>query len=125
MPRQTPLSRSSSTKTPPVIFRNPHSSVAPPTTHVPAPSFGQSIKDGFGLGFGSAVAQRVVGGIFGAPTVNVVNKAEGKTQTPCEKELLAFETCIKTQSADTFCGVEQTALVQCIQISGPISQPRQ
>lgn len=83
------------------------------------------MKDGFGLGVGSAIAQRVVGGILGAPTVNVVNKAPQKQEHPCEKELLAFESCIKTQSTETFCGIEQSALVQCIQISGPIRQSHQ
>ena len=30
------------------------------------------MKDGFGLGFGSAIAHRMVSGIFGAPTVATV-----------------------------------------------------
>lgn len=127
MPRNSSPSRnpsakshiSSLPKTPPVVFRNPYSSVGHPVPSATAPTFGQSIKDGFGLGVGSAIAQRVVGSILGHPTLNVTHETP-KQKQPCEKELLAFENCMKTQSMETFCGQEQTAFVNCIKITGPI-----
>ena len=133
MPRSSSQKSSSLSfpKPPPPAFRNPYSSVGHPTPSATAPSFGQSMKDGFGLGVGSAIAQRVIGGLLGAPTVNVVNKTDQtqtQTQTkasPCEKEHIAFESCIKTHSVDTFCGQEQIELVNCIQVSGPISRSHQ
>jgi hypothetical protein len=80
----------------------------------PPPSFGQVAKEGFAFGTGSAIAQRVVTSILGAPTINV-----GSSGALCDKERLAFETCMKTKSADDFCGSEQTAYTQCIRLEKP------
>jgi hypothetical protein len=55
-----------------------------------APTFGQSIKDGFGMGVGSAIAHRMVSGLFGAPTVNTVAAAAPT----------AFEQCIAEHRDD-------------------------
>lgn len=55
------------------------------------PTLGQSIKDGFGLGIGSAIGHRIVSGIFGAPTVNV---------TTAPREPTAFEKCISEHRDD-------------------------
>ena len=127
MPRSSSTSRSStktnSHTTSPTVFRNPNSTVGHPVAPVTAPTFGQSMKDGFGLGIGSAIAQRVVGSILGAPTVNVVNQSEEKPREhPCDKEFNAFENCIKTRSMEGFCDQEQSSLRSCIQVCGPISQ---
>ncbi len=62
---------------------------APTATY--APTLGQSLKDGFGLGFGSAVAQRMVSGIFGAPTIRTVAEPTGPT---------AFEQCVAEHRDD-------------------------
>jgi hypothetical protein len=56
-----------------------------------APTLGQSLKDGFGLGFGSAIAQRMVSGIFGAPTIQTV---------PAKAEPTAFEQCVAEHRDD-------------------------
>lgn len=56
------------------------------------PSLGQSIKDGFGLGIGSAIGHRIVSGIFGAPTVNVAAAAP--------REPTAFEKCVADHRDD-------------------------
>lgn len=56
-----------------------------------APTIGQSMKDGFGLGFGSAIAHRMVSGIFGAPTVNTVAAPAQPT---------AFEQCVAEHRDD-------------------------
>jgi hypothetical protein len=84
------------------------------------PSLGQSLKDGFGLGVGSAIAQRMVTSVFGPPTVNTVvtNPVQQATrEDPCFKERMAFDTCMKTQSIETFCGQEQIAYTSCIHLS--------
>lgn len=57
-----------------------------------APTLGQSMKDGFGLGIGSAIAHRVVSGIFGAPTVNTVAAPP--------REPTAFEQCVAEHRDD-------------------------
>ena len=122
MPRSN--SRSSVQSTPHVPstkFQNPYSSVATTTPRVPtAPSFGQTMKEGFGLGVGSAIAHRVVGSILGAPTVNVT-QASAPISHPCDKERVAFESCMKTQSMETFCGQEQIAYTDCIRTIKPTS----
>jgi hypothetical protein len=43
----------------------------PPPPQMQAPTLGQSIKDGFGLGLGSSIASRLVSNIFGPPTITV------------------------------------------------------
>ena len=37
----------------------------------PAPTLGQTVKEGFGLGLGSAVAHRVVGAVLGPPKIEM------------------------------------------------------
>ncbi len=122
MPRSqssTSSSKRSSSNVPSTTFRNPYSSVASttPALSSTAPSLGQSVKEGFGLGVGSAVAHRVVASIFGAPTVNVTQPVHTNKE-PCDKERLAFENCMKTQSFETFCGQQQLAYTTCIRDSG-------
>jgi hypothetical protein len=76
------------------------------------------MKEGFGLGAGSAIAHRVVASIFGPPTVNTVASPSPQAPSqPCDKERYAFENCMKTQSMETFCGQEQMAYTRCIQLS--------
>lgn len=53
-----------------------------------APTLGQSLKDGFGLGMGSAIAHRMVSGIFGSPSVTV------------QREPTAFEQCVAEHRDD-------------------------
>lgn len=65
--------------------------VAPHVPVVAAPTLGQSLKDGFGLGFGSAIAQRMVSGIFGAPTIQTV---------AAPRETTAFEQCVAEHRDD-------------------------
>jgi hypothetical protein len=51
------------------------------------------MKDGFGLGVGSAIAQRVVSGIFGAPKIEM-------TSQPQQQQPTAYEQCMKQNSND-------------------------
>lgn len=49
-----------------------HTPAAPPAViSPPQPGFGQILKEGIGFGAGSAIGQRIVGSIFGPPTVNI------------------------------------------------------
>jgi hypothetical protein len=45
---------------------------------------GQSIKEGFGLGVGSAVAQRLVTGIFGPPRIATESAAPAPAPSPSD-----------------------------------------
>jgi hypothetical protein len=95
----------------PAKIQNPMSSVGAYTP--PPPSFGQVVKEGFAFGTGSAIAHR----IFGAATNAILPSSSSTTPGAlCDKERLAFETCMKTKSADDFCGSEQTAYTQCIRL---------
>jgi hypothetical protein len=63
---------------------------APVTLSVPAyrpPTIGQSIKEGFGVGVGVSLANRLVSGIFGPPTVQTI-------------QVSAFEQCIAEHRDD-------------------------
>jgi hypothetical protein len=66
-----------------------------PVRHVtPAPTIGQSIKDGFGVGIGVSLANRLVSGIFGPPTIQT-------QQTVIQKNMpTAFEQCIAENRGD-------------------------
>ncbi len=112
MPRSA-SSQSTKSHTPPTVFKNPYSSVA---NTVPAqPTFGQTLKDGLAFGTGQAFAHRMVGSLFGTTTASVSQK-EVKSD-PCEKELLAFQACLKSRNVDDFCGAEQISYKDCLQIS--------
>lgn len=108
MPRST--SHSSSKSSPVPVFRNPYSSVAnTQPVHIEQPTLGQTLKQGFGFGAGSAIAHR----IFGAtPTIQLPSNQ--KIESPCEKERTAFENCMRTKSSDDFCGNEQISYTQCL-----------
>ena len=58
--RSAPSSKISTYAPPPKIWH-----ASPPMPSPAAPSFMQSVKDGIGLGAGSAIGHRIIGGIFG------------------------------------------------------------
>ena len=95
-------------------FQNPLSSVG--TTNPSAPTFGQTLKEGFSFGMGSAIAHRIFN-----PFPTVVEPSQKKSNDPCEKERMAFETCMKTRSPETFCGGEQMSYTQCISLQSKIN----
>jgi hypothetical protein len=83
-----------------------------------APTFGQTLKEGLAFGTGSALAHR-----FFNPFPTTVSSAATpaasvpQSKKPCDSEQIAFESCLKTQSIDAFCGNEQLAYTNCIQLS--------
>ncbi len=104
------MPRSSSKSSAPAIRNTPST-----TTPIPyriefeQPTLGQSLKQGFGFGAGSAIAHR----IFGAAP-QIVMPSDKKVESPCEKERMSFENCMKTKSSDDFCGLEQMTYTQCL-----------
>lgn len=117
-----PRSSSSSSKPhtsyhPPAVRSQPQSSIGTTSrVEIEQPTLGQSMKQGFGFGAGSAIAHR----IFGASPMIMSQTAapsDKKNEDPCEKERSAFETCMKTKSADDFCGEQQMSYTQCLRIS--------
>ncbi len=106
-----PRSSSSQSKVP-VKYTPPQSSVSTPNRiEIEQPTLGQTLKQGFGFGAGSAIAHRIFNPF---PTLTPSDK---KIQETCEKERMAFETCMKTKSADDFCGEQQLGYTQCLRIS--------
>ena len=88
--------------------------VQPPSSLIPAqPSFGQVVKEGLAWGTGQALAHRAVAAVLG-PSVPVQTKIE----SPCDKERVAFESCMKTKSTEDFCGEEQMVYTRCLHPQG-------
>ena len=59
---------------------------APRPTAATAPTLGQTMKDGFGLGVGVSIADRLVGAIFGPRQVQMIPVLEPKpAQTVYER----------------------------------------
>jgi hypothetical protein len=97
-----------------VPMAKPHSTSLVPSPSLPAQSsFGQVIKEGLAWGTGQALAHRAVAAVLG-PSVPVQTKIE----SPCEKERIAFETCMKTKSTEDFCGEEQMLYTRCLHPQG-------
>lgn len=75
------------------------------------PSLGETLKQGLAWGTGQAIAHRIFG-----PTATV--PIQTKIESPCEKERMAFESCMKTKSTEDFCGEEQMNYTRCLHPSG-------
>lgn len=61
---------------------------------VKPPSFGQSVKEGFSLGFGAHIARNVVDRWFGAPKPVETPVVSTPSKTPLEGQL-AYQQCLK------------------------------
>ena len=68
----------------------PSLSPAPTQSSVSTPTFGQTLKEGFAFGTGSAIAHRVVGAIFGPLTA----AATATPATPRVSEKTPYEQCL-------------------------------
>lgn len=97
--------------------------LAPQPISVPQPTFGQIVKEGFGLGAGQAIAHRAVSAILGptqiavAPAPASAPLSETKISQPsCETERHQFESCLKSKSFDNDCDTQLFSLKQCIQL---------
>jgi hypothetical protein len=97
----------------------PAPQVQPQPISVPQPSFGQIVKEGFGLGAGQAIAHRAVSAILGPTQISVASAPPTETkisQSSCETERHQFESCLKSKSFDSDCDSQMFALKQCIQL---------
>ncbi len=110
MPRTTSTKRSSPV---PVVHKpTPIYPARPPFTPVAPSSFGQTLKEGLAFGTGQAIAHRAV-----ASVASLWTPPQKTSESPCEKERYAFESCMKIKSTDDFCGNEQLSYAQCIQLT--------
>jgi hypothetical protein len=89
----------------------------------PQMSFGQSMKDGFGLGVGSAIAQRMVGAFFPTNRTAVVPEPSRMKQEACETQRTAFENCLLNES-EYFCHEQQAILTQCLRTHATPSETK-
>jgi hypothetical protein len=80
--------------------------VVPKPTVVTTPTFGQSIKDGIGLGIGNSLARHMIDSFF--------KRLESPTQVfdKCNVERVEFENCLRTNSS---CENKQYILQECLQ----------
>ncbi len=111
MPRtsSSPQRKTTPISHPPVVLQTPSSSIIHSTPQ--GPTFGQTLKEGFAFGTGSAIAHRIFNPFVPS------TPSQQKIESPCEKERLAFETCMKFKSADDFCGNEQMGYTQCLRLT--------
>ena len=93
MPRRTSQSPIRS----PIVSKPTISS--PPVTYTPqGPTFGQSIKDGFGFGLGSAIAHRIIGP---APVVVQHQHAPTPAAIPQTSGQPEYDRCMKESFNNT------------------------
>jgi len=85
------------------LTTGPKPAVVGPTPAVIGPTFGQAIKDGFGLGIGSSIGRHLIDSFF--------NRIEGPHEK-CNVERIEFENCIRTNSS---CEGKQYSFQQCLQ----------
>lgn len=100
-------------------FSNPMSNVAPIPTAAPVPAgpgLGTIVKEGFAFGVGNAAAHRVFSSLFG-PSQAVVVPSQPPVPQPCEKELTAFDSCMKSRTIDEHCHEQQLSYTQCLRLS--------
>lgn len=120
-------SRRSITPTRSLAPSRPISIAAPtpmPMAAAAAPNtLGQSIKDGFGLGIGVSVADRLVGSFFGPRKVEVAGAppvaspvAMTTPMKPCYDQEVVLQACLKkTQEGGFGCISELQAYQGCLQ----------
>jgi hypothetical protein len=58
------------------------------------PTFGQTVKEGLGLGLGSAIGHRVVGAVLGPPTIQT------QVQAPAQKPDDLWQRCLERTNFD-------------------------
>jgi hypothetical protein len=68
---------------------------SPPITYTPGPTLGQSIKDGFGFGLGSAIAHRIIG-----PAPVVVQHQQTPASSASPQHPPEYERCMKESFND-------------------------
>jgi hypothetical protein len=94
MPRQSTTKKAIAPVT--IVPRQSSTPVPPPMpmpvpTSVSTPTFGQTLKEGFAFGTGSAIAHRVVGAIFGPLTAA---PSAAPAAAPRVSEKTPYEQCL-------------------------------
>lgn len=91
MPRQTATKKAIA---PVTIVPRQSSTPVPLPTSVSTPTFGQTLKEGFAFGTGSAIAHRVVGAIFGPLTAAATATPATPATAPRVSEKTPYEQCL-------------------------------
>jgi len=105
MPRKSsiPLSLKSDSKPKP----KPFLPEVTDTAAIQKPGFFSAVKDGLGLGFGSAIAHRVVGSVLGSSQYTQVQpqpQAQAQTQV-LEKKNTEYDQCMKDYNNRDVCEI--------------------
>jgi hypothetical protein len=109
---------------PPLIPVSPQ----PPVISPPQPGLGQIIKEGIGFGAGSAIGQRIVGSLFGPPTVSVRQETPAPVDAPASRPEIPFyasenyKTCLEHTKNDVdtckpFLSKEKSPWTQCMEMN--------
>lgn len=100
----------------------PISITAPAPMAIPAaPSFGQTIKEGFGVGIGVSIADRLVGSVLGPRKVEVAAAPAAPVAVtaplqPCREQESLLNSCLqKTKEGGFGCMTEVQAYQDCLQ----------
>jgi hypothetical protein len=101
--RPSAPSRSSSTATKPMTSVVPSSSSVPALVQTKPPTFLQSAKEGFGLGFGASIARNIVDRAFGTVAAAVPAAAPVATKQSASYDTKLYEQCIQNGATEDFC----------------------
>jgi hypothetical protein len=105
--RSSSPSRSSSSSSKPMSSVVPHhSSSVPAIAQVKPPSFLQSAKEGFGLGFGASIARNIVDRAFGTATAAASAASAIPVAAPkhvASYDVKLYEQCIQNGATEEFC----------------------
>ncbi len=88
-----------------------------PNTQTNTPSFFGTVKEGIALGVGSSIGNRIVSGIFGAPSVEIKSTQGNpfdQNQIKCSTEQLSFNTCIQDRKEVSECEEKLATLNKCL-----------
>ena len=99
MPRSSSPVRAPTRSAPvrPTPILSPTPAYAPPAA---SPTIGQAIKEGFGVGIGVSLANRVMSGLFGPPTIQVAQPAQPAQSVIHQSQPTPFEQCIAEHRDD-------------------------
>ena len=77
-------------------------------------SFSQSVKEGIGLGVGSAIGHRIISSLFGSPTTTPASASAKQEEAPCASQKSTFDTCIKERKEVMICQEHLDSYHKCL-----------